>query len=45
MNEKEKSVIETIAGGVWHDKGGTLDELFHITQCAFCYVSPESEHS
>jgi hypothetical protein len=42
--EKVKLILDRVSEGVWDSKGGTVDELFHITQCVFCCVSPESEH-
>lgn len=45
MDERIKGILERLSEGVWNSKGGTVDELFHITQCVFCYVSPESKHS
>ena len=38
------SILDQLADGVWDSQGGTIDELFRITQCKFCYVGPHSEH-
>lgn len=43
LKEKEKIdlILDRLSEGVWDSKGGTIDELFHLTQCVFCYVSPD----
>ena len=43
--ELVRKVLKEIAGGVWDSSGGTVDEIYHITQCHFCCTGPHSEHA
>jgi hypothetical protein len=41
--EKIEKILQRVSKGAWHSEYPSLFD--EITQCVFCYVSPESEHS
>ena len=40
--DKLKTVVDAVADGVWQQYDGGF---FSYSQCVFCFVSPQSEHS
>lgn len=40
--DKLKKVVDAVADGVWQQNDGGF---FSYSQCAFCFASPQSEHS
>ena len=41
MDERLQSVLDAVASGVWCQRDGGF---YSYSQCAFCCVSPDSEH-